>query len=488
MSWLSNLGDYFRRPTRGNVFTGRRTEAAIGMSGMLSPYQSRTHNVLKELRRIPEESAALEFLRKHHPDVSMAVWNFIRLANQGHEMHFEGVRGRAKGRRLPEVEERWREFASRVNALSNAGLDGLIDLLHYSSFLLGAQGVEVEVAPSRTEIVDVHVIKPQSVHWELEGRGPDKRWVPYQWQEGKKVSLEEANFLWVPTDPSIDDPRGNLIMSSALHSVDFQLQVLQDLQKVIHNQGWPRYDVKILREALLASIPPSVKADPAKAKKWVQERVNEIKNAFRDLRPDDSFVHLDDVEITMPTSGTATRSMDIRALGEMLDQQVMGGAKQLSVFMNRNSGVTETWGTVQFRIFASGIASVQRGSKRLIESMAAIWLRVNGIQAVPRFSHNVLDWNSEEQRWTVNLMKEEFYAIAQLMGWIDGDDAAQQLDLGDVAKGEPGENVRASLQAGGGGGHVSMEHRGGDHASRQGGRQGSEQRFRIIRPDEKGGW
>ena len=28
---------------------------------------------------------------------------------------------------------------------------------------------------------------------------------------------------------------------------------------------------------------------------------------------------------------------------------------------------------------------------------------------------------------TVELMKQEFYAVAQLMGWIDGDKAAQEV-------------------------------------------------------------
>ena len=44
------------------------------------------------------------------------------------------------------------EFASRINEISNSGLDGLIDQLHYSSFLLGAMGVEVEITPKRDDI------------------------------------------------------------------------------------------------------------------------------------------------------------------------------------------------------------------------------------------------------------------------------------------------------------------------------------------------
>jgi hypothetical protein len=127
----------------------------------------------------------------------------------------------------------------------------------------------------------------------------------------------------------------------------------------------------------------------------------------------------------------------------------MSGAKQLSIFMNRNSGVTESWGSIQFLIFCNGIASIQRGSKRIIEEVARLWLRVHGIQAIPVFTHNKIDWNSEEQRMTVKLMEQEFHAIAQLMGWETGDDAAQAVLGKENAVGEPVEGARVSFGKGG---------------------------------------
>jgi hypothetical protein len=124
----------------------------------------------------------------------------------------------------------------------------------------------------------------------------------------------------------------------------------------------------------------------------------------------------------------------------------------MAIFMNRNAGITETWGTVQFRIFCSGIASIQRGSKRAIEEIARLWLRVNGVQATPKFSHNLVDWNSEEQRMNVSLLKQEFYQIAQLMGWIDPNLAAQEVMGGEKAAGEPVPGLTGERQPGDGDG------------------------------------
>ena len=92
-----------------------------------------------------------------------------------------------------------------------------------------------------------------------------------------------------------------------------------------------------------------------------------------------------------------------------------------------------------------GIKSCQRGSKRLIEEIARLWLRVQGEQAVAKFQHGVVNWQSEEDKQTVALMKQEFYVIAQLMGWISGDKASQEVMGNKGAVGEPNENIRISF-------------------------------------------
>lgn len=433
--------------------TGRQSLAGANKFKILSPYRSRTTDVLSVLRRITEEAEAIEFLRDKNSDVSMAVWNFVRLANQGHEMHFYDMKDTDKKERLLSIESQWREFASRINEISNAGLDGLIDILHQLAFMRGAQAVEVEVNKTRTDILDVHPIIPQTVEWEFESRGGRKLWIPYQQQLGEKISLEKgkANFFWVPTDPSADDPRGTLILTPVIQAVDFQMQILQDLQQVLHHQGWPRNDIKILLERVMNAMPPQIKSSsPEKQEEWLEKQWNNVVNMLNNLEPDSDYIHYDDIEINMNQGANTGRSLDVRAISELVDTQTLSGAKQMAIFMNRNQGVTESWGTVQFRIFVSGITSVQRGSKRLIEEIARLWLRVKGIQAVPHFTHNTIDWNSEEQRMTVKLMKQQFWAIAQLMNWVDKDKAAQEVVDAEKAVGEPSENIRVSLSYGGG--------------------------------------
>ena len=80
-----------RRTRDPSIPTGRQTVIG-GTWGWgrrtLSPHRSRTNDVLETLRMIGDEAQALDFARKKIPDLSMANWNFVRMANQGHEMAF----------------------------------------------------------------------------------------------------------------------------------------------------------------------------------------------------------------------------------------------------------------------------------------------------------------------------------------------------------------------------------------------------------------
>jgi hypothetical protein len=239
-------------------------------------------------------------------------------------------------------------------------------------------------------------------------------------------------------------------MTPVLQAIDFQMQILQDLQAVLHHQGWPRNDISISLDRLMTHCPSHIKNNPIELNNWLKEQYDDIVKTMQSLKPDSDYIHFDEIVVNLTQGANSGRSMDVRAISELVDTQTLSGTKQMAIFMNRNQGVTESWGTVQFRIFCSGIASCQRGSKRLIEEIARLWLRVKGIQAVPVFKHDTIDWNSEEQRMTVNLLKQKYYAIAQLMGWISADQAAQEVvDAKKAASDTSSEAIRISLSMGG---------------------------------------
>jgi hypothetical protein len=458
----SILGRFFarNRDAPSSIPTGKVSGTGHSHT-VISPYKARATEVLKTLRHIHDERQAIHYLAKYHPDMSFALWNYLRLANQGHTMEFFGVNGKAKGKRQSEIEEEWTDFASRVNSISNDGLDGLINILHKNAILFGAQMCEAAVLEDLSDLEDVYPIDPRTVQWELEERNGKKIWIPYQYSMMKKIDLSQGNFFNVPFDPDTNRPDGNLMFAAAILSIDFQLQAYTDMSQVLRRQGYPRNDIAIKREELLKSAPPQVRSGGDKAQRaFLKDYFNFTKSLLEELEPTQDYIHFDDTTITM-AGGTSNggRSMDIRAYTEMTDIQTMGGLKTLGIMLNRATGQTETWSTVELKIMVEGIRSLQRGSKRLIESIAKLWLRVHGYQAVPRFTHNPVDWQSEIDKWTVGIMKQQFYANAQGMQWISADEAASAAMGVTKADGKKDpENIPIKWSVGTGGEMLGKNH------------------------------
>jgi len=324
--------------------------------------------------------------------------------------------------------------------MSQAGLDGLIDQFHLTALIHGAMACEVEISKDLTDIEEVWPLLPSSIEWRREEIGGRSILIPYQVGVHPEIRLSDGNFFWVPVDPDVDDPRGNAPFSPTVHCADFQLQVLSDTQKVLHNQGYPRYDVSIALERVMAAAPAAIRADKDKFREYLKGRIQEVKEAFDNLRPDDTFIHFDDV-VVENKEGALQRGMDVRAIMEMLDASMLGGTKNMAVFMNRNTGVTETWGTVQYRIFAQGLRSLQRGSKRMIENIAALALRVWGIQGVPRLVYTKIESESEQQQYDLKQKMAAFWKLCEDQGWASNDEAAEAV-LGHRAAGEKKKEER----------------------------------------------
>lgn len=60
--------------------------SGTGIPTTIPGYKSRTTDLLCALRREPDAYRAIELISEQHPDASMSVQSYIRLANNGHQM------------------------------------------------------------------------------------------------------------------------------------------------------------------------------------------------------------------------------------------------------------------------------------------------------------------------------------------------------------------------------------------------------------------
>jgi hypothetical protein len=354
----------------------------------------------------------------------MAMTSMLRLSNSGHTMRFLSPQGKENAK----AEIEWRNFASRVNAVSNEGLDGLVNQLHKSTLMFGGMACETVVAADGSDIEDVYTILPQSITWELDES--TSKWIPYQYHNGKKNNLLEGNFCWIAFDADIGKPTGTLMYESAIQPIDNQLQFFVDTAAVLRRVGYPRNDLSIDREAVLKSAPPNIRNDPKKLEEYLENYFNFIKRILGELGPTDDLIHYDDIKVgNGSASGDNSRTIDLRAYNEMQDPLVLNGLSCLAILCNRTTGITESWGTVQFKIIVQTIQGLQRCSKRLIENIARIWCQVNGYQLTPVFEHNPVDWDTEIKKLEATLKKLELNRRQEEYGYIDTETAALAMGV-----------------------------------------------------------
>ncbi len=149
--------DVSKRKNVGGSLTGGRETEPLWKRGIYS-------NTDIPVRRAPHRETnilnTLKLLRDINPDASAAVWTFLRLANQGHEVEVYGPDGS-----IDEAMQEYinNELAPRIGKMYQGGTDQLINVLNLTGFTEGAQALEVELTERLDDIVDFHVLSPSKL-------------------------------------------------------------------------------------------------------------------------------------------------------------------------------------------------------------------------------------------------------------------------------------------------------------------------------------
>lgn len=434
-----------KNPKKGNnstievieVKTGNKASYAGYTLGDTVTQEDQSSALLTELRSQTEIGKQIEVIVSKDPDVSQAVWAFQRLCMQGINIEIRDL----NGKRIPEAENLFNYQCRFWNTLGEDGLDGIIDNLHKIGLLYNIMMVEVVVDRKNNHTFSgIYLIDPRTVEFKLEQRDGVEKWIPYQDQDGEKVDLTKGNVFWVTVNPDITTPTGPYLLESAVPAVDYKLQTIRDSSAVLRRQGYPYNIFSINKERVIKTLPPSKQNDREEVKKAIQDAVNLASSVAVGREPTQDIVVTDDIEVERSSNSSAGSSIDTRAWFDTIDVQMLNGCKTLGFLMNRNSGTTESWGTVQMKIITDMVKSFQQKSKRLIEDIGAIWLQLNGYQGTLKLTHNPLEYQSEEQKWKAQNAKDEHYQTAEMQGWISTDEAAQGAVGNDKATGKKQEN------------------------------------------------
>lgn len=363
----------------------------------------------------------LEILADLSPEVSRALWDFLRMCNPGYSVKVLSVNSDAQNARGQAATQAF------IDLLSDryGTFDIVLGRVFMGAFLRGALFSELVLDERGRAPIDFATPDPASIRFRRYTdpvRGDV--WQPGQWQGGNFVVLDIPTVRYVPIDPMPNSPYGRPLAAPALFTSLFLLGILHDLRRVIQQQGYPRIDVSIDIAQLLEAA-PHLAANTEQFNNFVQDLVSEVETVYQNLQPDDAYIHTSNISVNRPVGAVDTSSLGgIDAVITALERMSVRALKTMPLML----GITETTGDVQsnrqWEIYAAGIKSIQHYAETMLERLFTLACEAQGIQAKVVFRFSELR-AAERLRDAQTEAMEIANAIAKRdQGWQTQDEAS----------------------------------------------------------------
>jgi hypothetical protein len=378
----------------------------------------------------------LEILADLSPEVSSALWSFLRLCNPG----WTATAMRPTGK-LPSTGAHQKALDDFLAVLKarHGSVDVLIGRLYLAAFLRGAFMAELVLDKSARMPLDLATPDPASARFRQE-QDDDLGivWQLGQWIGGQFVALDRETIRYVPVDPLPGRPEGRAIAAPALFPALFLLAMLHDLRRVVQQQGYPRIDLSIDLEKLAASMPPDAASDPETFKSWVNAIIAEVQTVYASLEPSDAYIHADIIGVNRPVGTLDSSSLGaVEPLIQSLERMLVRGLKTIPLLFGLDTAGSDTNASRSWEIHVAGIKAIQHLCEGLLEHLFTLALQAQGIPAV-------VQWRFAELRAAEMIRDAQAEGLQiknakdkYLAGWIDQDTASNEITGSDADVPEP---------------------------------------------------
>lgn len=368
----------------------------------------------------------LELLANLSPEISKALWDFLRFCNAG----WTATAMRPSGK-MPGTAAHQAALDDFLAVLKEryGSVDIIIGRLFMSAFLRGALFAELVLDKTGRTALDIATPDPATARWKVV-EDPDlgQTWQLGQWQRGQFVPLDQPTVRYLPIDPFPGHPEGRAIAEPAVFCSTFILATLHDVRRVVQQQGYPRIDITVIMERLKANMSQADKQNAEKLLRWTEETVNDISSNYGSLEPDDAYVHTDDVVVNRPVGTLDASSLSgVKVIFDVLERMATRGTKSMPLLMGTNQTGTETQSNREYEAFIAAIKAIQHLCESLLEHLCTLALRAQGIPAV-------VQWRFAELR-AAEMLRDAQTAQLQIAnerakyaaGWTSQDEASQAI-------------------------------------------------------------
>lgn len=369
----------------------------------------------------------IELLADVSPDVSRALWDFLRMCNPGWKAQAVLADGETPA---PQKAQDALDGILKTFKTLYGSVDTIINRMFITVYLRGAFFAEIVFAPDGRTVADFATPDPVIVRFK-EQTDPIRGvyWQLGQFSNtGQFDALDRETIRYIPLDPFPGPPFGRSPASPALFSSIFSLMLLHDLRRVVAQQGYPRLDIEVLLDEVIKMMPDDLADDPAAFVEWTGKLIAQVKDAYSALQPDDTYIHTSAVKLNRPIGAVDSSSLGaVDGIIRAVERMTIRGLKTMPLLMGVNEGVSETHARYQWEIYTSAISSIQHLCESIVEELLGFALRAQGVQAQVQFRFDQLRVAEDLVDEQVLQLKITNNTAMYNQGWVDQDEAAQNV-------------------------------------------------------------
>lgn len=320
-------------------------------------------------------------LARHDPDVSSSVFAYGTISSSAHMVveatdlqgaeSPEGVQiANAILERVFNVNDYTLGFSSKLSQAE------FLDELRYMVMIRGGAGMELvlnkQLEPDSFRIVDMATLE-----WEERQVGVYK---PIQKTAGNSdgVSLDIPTFFTTRFHQSPSDIYTYSPFISAINTVAARQQVINELYRIMQVTGYPRLDIEVLEDIIMASAPPTLRQNPRERQTFVDAQIASIRNTFSSIRSDQPFVHTNAVQTKMINDKNPGAGLSIKEVVETLDAQNQAALKTMPSVVGKASNGNVA--SAESRLFAMNCDSLNKIIAVPIQAALTLAARLAGFQ------------------------------------------------------------------------------------------------------------
>lgn len=256
----------------------------------------------------------------------------------------------------------------------------------------------------------------------------DDKWLkPVQTVGGVEIDLDQPTFFYVALDQDLTQAYSDSPLESAVQSVLFSVEFMNDLRRIVKRAIHPRLNVKINEDKFKKSIPPDVAADQDKLTAYMNSLLSTIEGKINGLKPEDALVFFDTIGVEYMNNGNQSLDAEYKVLMEIINAKLATGAKVQPSVLGHGTGSQNIASTETLMFMKNAAGSVQLKLNEFYSKILTLAVRLFGQDVYVEFKYGAIELRPAAELEAYRAMHQSRILEQLSLGFIQDDEASIAL-------------------------------------------------------------